>query len=88
MAKNLKAYIARFQEEDKRAENRKKLLERLLRRKQRDDFRDLVARGRAAWEAARPMREALLGHPDTPIEEVVVEEIYERVLEEKVEAAA
>ena len=88
VAKNLKAYIARFQEEDKRAENRKKLLERLLRRKQRDDFRDLVARGRAAWEAARPMREALLGHPDTPIEEVVVEEIYERVLEEKVEAAA
>ena len=82
VTKNLKGYIARFHEEDQRAENRKRLLERLFRRKERDDFRARLAEGHALWESDRPRRERLLGQPDEPADAVIVEEIYERVLDE------
>jgi translation initiation factor 3 subunit B len=93
VSKNLKSYIARFQEEDKKSDNRKKLLERLYRRKQRDEFRGLLAMRHGEWLERRAERELVRGRPDFDPSgasaDVVIEEQYERVIgEEKIEMIA
>lgn len=93
VSKSLRTYITRFQEEDKKADNRKKLLERLYKRKQRDEFRSLLAARHAEWDSRRAERELLRGRPDYPNPteaalDVIIEETYEKVVEEKIEMIA
>jgi hypothetical protein len=86
VARNLKKHIARYQEEDRRVEDRRRTLERLRKRKQRDDFRAFVAKRRAAWEADRPARLALGAEEPEGSEAVtVIEQVVEVELGETIE---
>lgn len=86
MARNLKKHIARFQEEDRRAEDRKKLLERLRKRKARDEFRAFVASRRDEWLAARPARLALGAEEAEGAEGVtIIEQVVELEISEAIE---
>ncbi len=87
MTKGLKRFITKYQEEDKRADERKALIERLRARKQRDDFRALLARRHEEWLAERPLRvRAKL--EDLPGRVTVFEETVEVLLSETVEPLA
>lgn len=86
MARNLKKHIARYQEEDRRVEERRKLLERLRKRKLRDDFHSFLAQRHAAWEADRPARLALGAEEAEGSEAVtVIEQVVEVELGETIE---
>jgi hypothetical protein len=86
VARNLKKHIARYQEDDKRAEGRRSLLERLRKRKQRDDFRAFVAGRRDAWLAARPQRLALGSEEPEGSEGVtIIEQVVELEISETIE---
>ena len=89
MARNLKRFIAKYQEDDRRADVRKRMLERLNKRKQLEAFRELVAQREAAWRAGAEARRAahIIELDDNP-EAVAgewVEETYEVVLSQTVE---
>jgi len=88
VTRNLKRFIARFQAEDRRADDRRKLLVRLHRRRELDAFRALVAGLEDAWKAGAAERAARgIDESDDRVSEatVVVEEEYEVVVEERVE---
>ena len=83
VARDLKKHITRFTEEDKRADERKRLLERLRKRRALNDYRALLAARHAAWEAARAGRIAI-GAYDSPGDVTVIEQVVEQELGETV----
>ena len=86
MARNLKKHIARYQEEDRRSEDRRKLLERLRKRYMRDEFRSFLARRTASWAAARPSRLSIGAEEPEGSEAVtVIEQVVEVELGETIE---
>ena len=84
VGRDLKKHISRYTAEDKRAEERKRLLDRLRKRRELDEFHAHVAKRHAAWEAAREKRVAL-GAEDEPQEVTVTETTVEVDLGETVE---
>lgn len=87
IAKNIKKYIARVVDEDRKVEDRRRLLDLLRRRKKRDDFRALLADRHRAWLAQRDAR-ARIQAEDVPGEVTVIEQVVEIELEERVETVA
>lgn len=82
----LKDYMLKYKEEEERDENRKKELERLNRRKERDDFRRLMAAKHAAYEAAAPRRAAMGIVDQAALDKAsLIVETYEQILSETVE---
>ena len=59
VARNLKKFVQRYQDEDKARLTRKALLARLRKRKALDEHRAFVAERSIEWGENRPMREAL-----------------------------
>lgn len=89
VAKNLKKFIARYQEEDRRVDERRRLLERLRKRKQRDEFRAHVSQRLEAWRANKAARIALGAEEVEGSEAVtVVEQTLESELGESIEVVA
>ena len=87
MTKNLKRYISRFTEEDRRAEERKKTLEKLRRLRKREEFRSFLAARHEDWLSHRNERLAL-GSEDTNEAVTVIEQVVEVELGETVETVA
>ena len=89
VAKNLKKFIARYQEEDRRVDERRRLLERLRKRKQRDEFRAHVSQRLEAWRANKAARIALGAEEVEGSEAVtIVEQTLESELGESIEVVA
>ena len=84
VARDLKKHISRYTAEDKRAEERKRLLDRLRKRRELDEFHAQLAARRAAWLAAREQRVAI-GAEDEPLDVTVTEQIVEVELGETIE---
>ena len=84
VARDLKKHISRYTEEDKRADARKHLLERLRKRRELDEFHAAVAERRKEWEANREKRVAL-GAEDDVGEVTVIEQVVEVDLGETIE---
>jgi hypothetical protein len=84
VSKNLKKFIARYQDEDKRVDDRRRLIERLQARKQRDDFRALLKLRHEQWLADRPER-IRLGMEDPAVRTTVFEEALDLLIDEVVE---
>jgi translation initiation factor 3 subunit B len=84
IAKNLKKYVARYQQQDKQRQARSALLARLRKRKARDEFRAFVAERAAEHESNRPFRIEMGIEREEPDSVVVFEEIYETVVSEVV----
>ena len=87
VGRDLKKHISRYTAEDKRAEERKRLLDRLRKRRELDEFHAHVAQRHAAWAAAKAQRVAL-GAEDEPQEVTVTETTVEVDLGETVEVMA
>ena len=77
VAKNLKKYVARYQQQDKQRQERSALLARLRKRKARDDFRGFLAERAAEFEANRPFRIEMGIEDEEPQGVVVFEEVLE-----------
>lgn len=83
VSKTLPSYIARFEEEDRRRDQRKDRIDLLARRAVRDAFVSLVEARRTTWLADRPSRIAINAEEaevlmatitqtiDEPVEEIV-----------------
>ena len=83
VVRDLKKHISRFTEEDKRADARRALLERLRKRRSLNEFRAMLATRHAAWEANKAARVAI-GAEDSVGEVTVVEQVVEHDLGETV----
>ena len=87
VARDLKKHISRFTEEDKRADARKQLLDRLRKRRALEEFRALLAARHAAFEAGKADRLAI-GAADAGGDVTVIEQVVEQELGEVVEVIA
>ena len=88
IAKNLKTYVARYQQQDKQRQARSALLARLRKRKARDEFRAFLAERAAEYDANRPFRIEMGIEREEPDSVVVFEEVYENAVSEVVTVVA
>ena len=82
VTKNLKKYVARYQQQDKQRQARSALLARLRKRKARDEFRAFLAERAAEYESNRPFRIEMGIEREEPDSVVVFEEVYESLVSE------